>query len=109
MAAAARGLDESGLPGPAVARESETGARAAVHHLVDGGPQHVELALSFEQVHRVSVGLSGHFAEGERSLTTPPAVCGPNSLATAVTMLAGKPPRRACSRMVSASSASWTQ
>jgi hypothetical protein len=37
------------------------------------------------------------------------AVCGPNSAATSTTTSAGKPPRRACSRTVSASSVSCTQ
>jgi short chain dehydrogenase len=37
------------------------------------------------------------------------AVCGPNSAATSTTMLAGKPPCRACSRTVSASFVSCTQ
>ncbi len=44
-----------------------------------------------------------------RARSAQPAVSGPMTAATGTTTSAGKPPRRACSRIVSASPVSWTQ
>jgi hypothetical protein len=79
-----------------------------------GGHDHRRVGDPYEVGEGDPVGVLGAEVAGDcqaqAGLADPArTVCGPNSLLTRDTVLAGKPPRRACSNTVSTDSVSWTQ